>query len=102
MPTPQEVLADPKFQALPEQERVKVLLRVDPNFGQLPPDQQLKVVGARAGAPALAQGAAPIPVPIAPTAPARGTWSGESYLDRKSVASGTSVDPAGGRLLTNE
>src|SRR5574341_2183763 len=72
MPTPQEVLADPKFQALPEQERVKVLLRVDPNFGQLPPDQQLRVVAPRAQAP--------IPAPAPAPQAAREPWSGESYL----------------------
>src|SRR5574341_1077245 len=72
MPTPQEVLADPKFQALPEQERVKVLLRVDPNFGGLPPDQQLRVVAPRAQAP--------IPAPAPAPQAAREPWSGESYL----------------------
>src|SRR5574341_1799950 len=70
MPTPQELLADPKFQALPEQERVKVLLRVDPNFGGLPPDQQLRVVAPRTQ---------PAPAPASPQA-AREPWSGESYL----------------------
>jgi hypothetical protein len=54
--TPQEVLADPNFQALPEAERIKVLMKVDPDrFGKLPAQEQLKVVGVKPSAPATSE-----------------------------------------------
>jgi hypothetical protein len=44
MATPAQVLQDPMFQGLPLEERRKVLLRVDPSFGELARDQQDKVL----------------------------------------------------------
>lgn len=42
-----QILNDPNFQGLPEQERLKVLRQVDPNFAGLPEAEQLKVIGAK-------------------------------------------------------
>lgn len=57
--TPQEILADPQFQALPLEERRKVLLTVDSKrFGALPMLEQNKVLGVKqppVAAPAPAQ-----------------------------------------------
>ncbi len=40
MPSPQEILADPNFNALPIGERLKVMRTVDPVFAGLPPKDQ--------------------------------------------------------------
>src|SRR6185369_16727360 len=40
MPSPQEILADPNFHALPLGERLKVMRTVDPNFAALPAKDQ--------------------------------------------------------------
>jgi len=46
MPTLQEVIKDPEFNALPEPERMKVLKAVDPEFSGLPKSEQMKVISA--------------------------------------------------------
>src|SRR6185369_1563558 len=50
MPSPQEILADPNFHALPLGERLKVLRTVDPNFAALPPKEQGTVLYQSAAA----------------------------------------------------
>jgi hypothetical protein len=40
-----QILQDPNFQGLPEQERLKVLRTVDPMFAGLPEAEQFKVIG---------------------------------------------------------
>lgn len=47
MPTPAEVLQDPKFQGLPMDERRKVLTKIDPNFGKLAAPEQDRVLGSK-------------------------------------------------------
>ena len=44
MPTPQQVLSDPNFQALPISERLKVMRSVDPNFAGLSENDQALVL----------------------------------------------------------
>ncbi len=44
MPTPQQVLSDPNFQALPMGERLKVMRSVDPNFAGLSANDQALVL----------------------------------------------------------
>lgn len=59
MPEVRDVLTDPKFHALPEPERLKVLRALDPKFAGLPDAEQLKVVATAAepvsAAPAQSQ-----------------------------------------------
>jgi hypothetical protein len=55
MPTPQEVLVDPNFHALPSGEQLKVMRTLDPNFAGLPPKEQGLVV-AKAHLKFLGQG----------------------------------------------
>ncbi len=51
MATPQEVLSDPKFHALPVEEKRKVMLAVDPSgFGALAPQEQDRVFSVAAPA----------------------------------------------------
>jgi hypothetical protein len=45
-----QVLADPKFRALPPAEQQKVLQRIDPNYAALDPSEQLKVLSVSAPA----------------------------------------------------
>lgn len=45
MASPAQVLKDPAFQGLPVEERRKVLVKIDPQFGSLPPVEQDKVLG---------------------------------------------------------
>jgi hypothetical protein len=49
MPTPAEVLRDPQFKALPEDERRKVLQQLDPSFRSLAMPEQNKVLGIGVG-----------------------------------------------------
>jgi hypothetical protein len=42
--SPSEVLADPNFQGLPEQERIKVMSTLDPKFASLPTSEQSSVL----------------------------------------------------------
>jgi hypothetical protein len=44
MPSPQEVLSDPNFHALPLGERLKVMRTIDPSFAALPPKEQGRVI----------------------------------------------------------
>lgn len=44
MPSPSEILSDPKFQALPLGEQLKVMRSVDPSFAGLPPKEQGTVI----------------------------------------------------------
>src|SRR6185503_16128328 len=44
MPSPQQVLADPNFHALPLGEQLKVMRTVDPNFAALPTKEQGTVI----------------------------------------------------------
>lgn len=58
MPTPTEVMADPQFLGLPDEEKTKVLNRIDPNFQKLAPPEQAKVIGRIGQPPPMAAPAA--------------------------------------------
>ena len=64
MPTVREHLANPRFQELPLIEQQKVLQQVDPNFGGLPEEEQLRFLdmlkgSSTPGQRALTKGATP-------------------------------------------
>lgn len=67
MPTTQEIVADPHFLGLPDEEQQKVLSHVDHGFASLPPQEQSKaLLQLKSRAPRLEQGPAPVVRPDAP------------------------------------
>lgn len=80
--TPDEILKDPDFHALPQSEQLKVLATVDPDFAALPGGEQIKVItslGKKMTAP-LPTAAPPQAAPVDPMAESLGMFQPEAMI----------------------
>src|SRR5262245_17432327 len=76
MPSPQEVLKDPDFQALPFEEKIKVFDRIDPDFTGLPTGEKRKVMVRLSHTPAV--------IPPEPERPG-GYWEAVGNIAREGL-----------------